>query len=45
VQGNPSTAQVAFLGEAVPHERLASRVVLRLFERATGQQVRVEVLD
>jgi hypothetical protein len=44
VQGNPSTAQVAFWVEGAPHERLAPGVALRLFERATRQHARVEIL-
>ena len=44
VQGTPSTAKVEFLVPNAPHERLRPGVWLELFERATRQRARVEIL-
>ena len=43
-QGNPSTARVAFMVADAPHERLRPGVWLELFERATQERARVEIL-
>ena len=45
LQGSPSVARVQFLVDEAPHERLEPGTVLRLFERATQQSARVEILD
>ena len=44
-QGDPSTAHVQFFVEGAPHERLIPGTVLWMFERATQQNARVEILD
>jgi hypothetical protein len=43
--GMPTAAQVRFLVAEAPHDRLGPGVWLHLFERATGQRARVEILD
>jgi hypothetical protein len=44
-RGHPSTAHVQFFVDHAPHERLAPGTVLWMFERATAQHARVEILD
>jgi hypothetical protein len=44
-QGNPSLAQVNFLADEAPHDRLKPGSALRLFERGTGSYATVEILD
>ena len=44
-QGSPSVAQVAFLTEESPHERLTRGARLYLFERSTRQLARVEIVE
>jgi hypothetical protein len=43
-EGNPSTARVEFVLPGAPHERLQPGVWLELFERATRERARVEIL-
>ena len=45
VQGTPSIARVEFMMPEAPHERLQPGVWLELFERATRQRARVEILS
>jgi hypothetical protein len=44
-QGNPSVAQVHFLMNDAPLDWLRPGTWLRMFERATQQYARVEILD
>jgi hypothetical protein len=44
-QGSPSKARVHFLVDAAPHNRLRAGAQLQLFERATQELARVEILD
>lgn len=44
-QGDPSAARVHLLVDEAPHDRLRPGASLRLFERATQQHARVEILD
>jgi len=44
-QGAPSSGGVYFLVAAAPHDRLRPGASLQMFERATQQRVRVEILD
>ena len=44
VQGTPSMARVEFMMPNAPHERLRPGVWLEVFERATQQHARVEIL-
>lgn len=44
-QGNPSAAQVQFVLDEAPRDWLRPGVSLRMFERATQQYARVEILD
>jgi hypothetical protein len=44
-QGSPSVAQVAFLMEEAPHERLVPGAKLNLFERSTRQLATVEIVE
>jgi hypothetical protein len=41
----PSRAQVQFLMDSAPHDRLTPGTLLRLFESTTRQYATVEVLD
>ena len=44
-QGSPSVAQVAFLNENAPHDRLRAGAKLNLFERSTRQLATVEIIE
>jgi len=44
-QGSPSSARVRWLMENAPHEWLKPGASLRLFERATMDAAKVEILD
>jgi hypothetical protein len=44
-QGSPSIAQVQFMVDKAPHERLQPGTSLQLFERPTRRYARVEILD
>jgi hypothetical protein len=44
-QGDPSLGRVHFLVDEAPHAHLRPGAWLRLFERATQQCARVEILD
>ena len=44
-QGSPSVAQVAFVTENAPHDRLTPGTKLHLFERSTRQLASVEIIE
>ena len=44
-QGDPSVAEVHFLVDGAPHDRLTPGTWLWMFERATRQRARVEIVD
>lgn len=44
-QGSPSSASIRFWLAEAPHQKLRPGAVLQLFERATGEHARVEVLE
>jgi hypothetical protein len=45
VQGSPSMAQVQFMVDEAPHDRLRPGIMLQLFERPTRRYAQVEILD
>jgi hypothetical protein len=44
-QGSPSIAQVHFWVAEAPHERLVPGASLRMFERGTAKEARVDILE
>ncbi|MDB4883026.1 MAG: hypothetical protein JWL95_1792 [Gemmatimonadetes bacterium] len=44
-QGSPSVAQVEFLTENAPHDRLIPGAKLNLFERSTRQLATVDIIE